>query len=298
MVVKAGLGGVSVTDTAGVSAGAGCAPNMFDPSQIDCAGETPDLVVVLSDGSDQLNINLDGVRIHRAGHRQDAGTGDDRLILSEARETVSAGEGNDNIEARSGDDQLAGSPGRRRHQRRERLRTRSTAERQRPPRGRLLRLLGPGNDTINSRDGEADTVSCWLGTDVVTADQLDVIGDGMCESVDIASGGGGLELGLYRQGEEHDREARLARRVPVQAGRLGTLRRARRASGWRRARPRKRGLGRRAVILGSDTAAIPEGAERVHHDAPDQEKSARRSGSSLCCAPRWCSPAHRRAGWR
>jgi hypothetical protein len=41
MDVRVGMGGVSVKDTAGVTAGAGCEPYMFDPARIDCPGGTP-----------------------------------------------------------------------------------------------------------------------------------------------------------------------------------------------------------------------------------------------------------------
>ena len=257
VTVQAGLGGVSVRDTAGVTAGDGCAPYMFDPSRIDCPGETPDVVVVLGDGSDRLTLNVDGVG-YIGAVTIDAGSGDDQLVLSAARETVSAGEGNDNIEARSGDDQLAGGPGD------DVINGGSDSDTIEGGAGRdrlegdCSGCFGPGNDTINSRDGEADTVSCWLGTDVVTADELDVIeGDGQCESVDIASGGGGLELGLAAKAR--GKIAKLVSRAGFRfrlavSEPCNALVRLRVAKG----EARKRGLGRRAVILGSDTAAIPE----------------------------------------
>jgi hypothetical protein len=44
---------------------------------------------------------------------------------------------------------------------------------------------GYGNDVIDARDGEADSVSCGPGTDKVTADAIDVIAPD-CEQVDGA----------------------------------------------------------------------------------------------------------------
>jgi hypothetical protein len=40
---------------------------------------------------------------------------------------------------------------------------------------------GSGNDTINARDGEVDSIQCGVGTDVVNADAADVVTD--CETV-------------------------------------------------------------------------------------------------------------------
>jgi hypothetical protein len=41
---------------------------------------------------------------------------------------------------------------------------------------------GPGNDTINARDGERDTVNCGPGTDQVIADPAEASLAG-CENV-------------------------------------------------------------------------------------------------------------------
>src|SRR5206468_651648 len=50
----------------------------------------------------------------------------------------------------------------------------------------------PGNDTIDAQDGERDTVGCDLGADVANVDAVDVVeGDGQCEQVNVAPGGGG-----------------------------------------------------------------------------------------------------------
>jgi len=51
---------------------------------------------------------------------------------------------------------------------------------------------GNGNDRFRVRDGEADKISCGEGTDIVRADEFDVIVDstsqnklGSCERVDV-----------------------------------------------------------------------------------------------------------------
>ena len=41
---------------------------------------------------------------------------------------------------------------------------------------------GPGNDTINARDGARDTIRCGAGKDTVAADKKDIIARG-CEKV-------------------------------------------------------------------------------------------------------------------
>lgn len=261
MDVRVESGGVSVTDAAGVTAGAGCAPYMFDPARIDCPGGTPDLVVVLADGNDRLVFYPAGVGFVGSVN-VDGGSGDDTLTLSAARETVNGGDGNDRIEAQSGDDTLSGGAGDdvvNGGSDSDSIDGGSGSDRLE---GDCAGCLGDGNDTINSRDGEADTVSCSFGTDIVTADDRDVIeGDGQCESVDVSSGGGGgggsLELGLAAKARgaisklvsRSGFRFRLSVSAPCDA-----LVRLRVAKG----EARKRGLGRRAVILASDSATIPE----------------------------------------
>ena len=48
-----------------------------------------------------------------------------------------------------------------------------------------------GNDVVNARDGEADTIDCGVGEDRATVDKIDVVSG--CETVDVAGGGSGPE---------------------------------------------------------------------------------------------------------
>jgi hypothetical protein len=260
MDVRVGAGGVSVTDGAGVTAGAGCEPYMFDPARIDCPGGTPDLVVVLGDGNDRLVFYPDGVGFV-GSVSIDGGPGDDTLTSSAARETVNGGDGNDRIEAQSGDDNLSGGPGDDVVNGGSDSDTIDGGSGRDRLEGDCAGCLGDGNDTINARDGEVDTVSCSFGTDVVTADADDVVeGDGQCESVDRAGGGGGgggaLDLAL--RAKSTGKISKLTRsgfafRLSVSAPCEAIVKITVAA---REARALK--LGRRAVTLAADTATIPE----------------------------------------
>jgi hypothetical protein len=265
MEVRVGMGGVSVTDAAGVTAGPGCEPYTFDPSRIDCPGGTPDVVVTLADGNDQLRFYPDGVGFVGSVN-VDAGSGDDGLTLSAARETANGGDGNDRIEAQSGDDNLSGGAGDDVVNGGSDSDTIDGGSGRDRLEGDCTGCFGPGNDTINARDGEVDTVSCYFGTDVVTADANDVVeGDGACESVDRGpagspgggGGGGTLDLGLRVKSKgklsKLTSRAGFAFRLSVSApcDALVQLKVAASAA-------RKLKLGRRAVTLGSDSATIPE----------------------------------------
>ena len=95
------------------------------------------------------------------------GPGADNLASGDANDELSGGEGNDLVDGGGGNDAISGDQG-------------------------LDTLTGgAGSDRINSRDGEADSVSCGAGSDTVEADTLDQIG-GDCESVSrVATQGGG-----------------------------------------------------------------------------------------------------------
>ena len=55
-----------------------------------------------------------------------------------------------------------------------------------------------GNDVVNARDGEADTIDCGVGEDRAIVDKIDVVAN--CETVDVAGGGSGPGAPAGRQG--------------------------------------------------------------------------------------------------
>ncbi|MBJ7331305.1 MAG: hypothetical protein JHC95_15540 [Solirubrobacteraceae bacterium] len=106
--------------------------------------------------------------------------GDDVLISGDAHgDVVEGGAGADTIEGGFGDDKLVGGPGR------------DTIAGDRKTRCNEMAcdLIVSGNDTVEARDGEVDSVSCGIGTDRVIADPDDVVAAD-CETVERAAVGG------------------------------------------------------------------------------------------------------------
>jgi Ca2+-binding RTX toxin-like protein len=98
--------------------------------------------------------------------------GDDRLDLSDADDTIDGGAGVDRIEGGYGNDTITGGPG-------------ADALFGDEPQGECSYIYckpPSGNDTINARDGEADTVDCGVGPgDVANVDAIDNVQG--CETV-------------------------------------------------------------------------------------------------------------------
>jgi hypothetical protein len=92
-------------------------------------------------------------------------------------DVVDGGPGDDTLSGGFGNDTLVGGPGR------------DTIAGDRPARCNELHcdfMDGYGNDTIDARDGEQDSVQCGPGTDVVQADAIDRVADD-CERVERGS---------------------------------------------------------------------------------------------------------------
>ncbi|MBE2320445.1 hypothetical protein DVA67_031065 [Solirubrobacter sp. CPCC 204708] len=107
--------------------------------------------------------------------------GNDTLIAGDAHgDRVDGGAGDDLLEGGFGDDTLVGGPGR------------DTVNGDRKTRCNeyACDLFNAGNDTIDVRDGEIDSVNCGTGSDRVTADAADVVAAD-CEAVDRAPVKGG-----------------------------------------------------------------------------------------------------------
>ncbi|MEI2702053.1 MAG: calcium-binding protein [Baekduia sp.] len=99
---------------------------------------------------------------------QIAGTsGSDTLDGTANADVIRGKSGNDTLDGGAGDDTVSGDGGN---------------DVIRGGAGRDVLLGGAGNDKIFARDGEADTIACGRGRDVVQADRADTI-TGECEVV-------------------------------------------------------------------------------------------------------------------
>jgi RTX calcium-binding nonapeptide repeat (4 copies) len=105
--------------------------------------------------------------------------GDDRLLTGDGPDRLDGGPGADYLDGGFGDDVLVGGPGR----------DTLNGDTAGGDCGPLWCKLPYGNDTIDARDGEADSVICGAGTDTVTADAIDVVSPD-CETVTRTAGAG------------------------------------------------------------------------------------------------------------
>jgi hypothetical protein len=107
------------------------------------------------------------------------GAGDDFVKTSDGVDRLDGGPGTDTIDGGFNDDTIVGGPGP------------DTLYGDHPTGecGIYWCKLPAGNDTIEARDGERDTITCGFGTDTVNADSIDTVA-GDCENV-IGRGGRG-----------------------------------------------------------------------------------------------------------
>jgi len=135
-----------------------------------------------TDGPDHIEVN----QVATASSTIRGGGGDDVLQASDAADTLEGGAGADDIDGGFGDDQIIGGPGR----------DKLHGDHPGGDCGPVYCKLPFGNDTIDARDGEVDSVDCGAGTDTVHADAVDVVAPD-CETVERGaapgpqSGGGG-----------------------------------------------------------------------------------------------------------
>jgi hypothetical protein len=112
------------------------------------------------------------------------GAGDDSLDASDGADDLDGGTGNDVVDGGFGDDHIVGGPGA----------DQLHGDTPEGECGVVYCKLPFGNDTIEARDGERDSIDCGVGEDKVIADAVDVVA-GDCETVDRpadnGSGGGG-----------------------------------------------------------------------------------------------------------
>jgi RTX calcium-binding nonapeptide repeat (4 copies) len=114
------------------------------------------------------------------------GGGNDLLKGSLGPDKVDGGGGDDSIDAGYGDDVVTGGPGR----------DDIAADRRGGACGPVFCDLPFGNDTVDARDGERDSIMCGVGQDSVQADPIDVVSPD-CETVsrDGSAPGPGGEAG-------------------------------------------------------------------------------------------------------
>ncbi|MCW3017122.1 MAG: hypothetical protein JWO02_4214 [Solirubrobacterales bacterium] len=123
------------------------------------------------------------VKLHQVSEPGDlsGAGGDDELRGGDGSDRIDGGTGNDVLDGGFGDDTITGGPGR----------DQISADLAGGDCGPLWCKYPYGNDVIQARDGEVDSITCGAGTDRVVADVADVVAPD-CETVErgTATGGG------------------------------------------------------------------------------------------------------------
>jgi hypothetical protein len=104
--------------------------------------------------------------------------GNDTLRGHDQVETIDGGAGDDTIEGGLNDDTLTGGPGK----------DKILGDSSQNTCNFLACRISFGNDTIDARDGEQDSVDCGVGDDRATVDAVDVVAN--CETVDTGGAPG------------------------------------------------------------------------------------------------------------
>ena len=144
-------------------------------------GENDDLQsverLILSDpGGRVVGSDADEyVKLHQVGQNGVliGNGGNDELRAGDGADRVEGGTGDDKLDGGFGDDTITGGPGR----------DSISADLAGGDCGPLWCKYPYGNDTVDARDGEADSVSCGAGTDKVVADAADTVAPD-CEQVE------------------------------------------------------------------------------------------------------------------
>ncbi len=132
--------------------------------------------VIGDDGAQRVEVFAPA---DRSGSTVQGRGGADDLRAGSGSETLDGGAGPDRIEGGFGDDTLTGGSGR------DELHGDATSAQ---CGGNGQSCTYPfGNDTINARDGEVDTIDCGVGQDRVVADAADVVAAD-CETVERPGG--------------------------------------------------------------------------------------------------------------
>jgi hypothetical protein len=120
-----------------------------------------------TDGADEVRLNQVGADSALTGHG-----GADRLRGGDGADRIDGGAGDDALDGGFGDDAIVGGPGR----------DAISADLAGGDCGPAWCKLPYGNDRVEARDGEVDSIACGAGTDVVVADAADVVAPD-CEQV-------------------------------------------------------------------------------------------------------------------
>ena len=122
------------------------------------------------------------VKLHQVGSNGEliGNGGDDELRAGDGADRIDGGTGNDRLDGGFGDDTIVGGPGR----------DQISADLAGGDCGPLWCKYPYGNDTVDARDGEADSVTCGAGDDKVLADAADTVAPD-CEQVERGGQGGG-----------------------------------------------------------------------------------------------------------
>jgi hypothetical protein len=125
---------------------------------------------VMSDGPDRVEVYTPS---DQGPASVEGRGGNDVLLAGVGRQTLDGGAGDDQIEGGFGDDTLTGGPGR----------DTIAADFTGSQCGWLQSCTIPhGNDTVNARDGEADSIDCGVGEDTAIVDAIDTVAN--CEKVE------------------------------------------------------------------------------------------------------------------
>jgi hypothetical protein len=165
-------------------------------------GVSPTLYVG-TDGDDYVKI----AQATNPGEMR-GGNGNDDLNGADGSEKLDGGPGDDHLDGGFGDDVITGGPGR----------DRISGDLAGGDCGPLWCKLPYGNDIINAQDGEADSIACGFGTDVVNADAVDTVA-GDCETVNRAGAAPvppiAPKIAPGKNDKKSSARATLARRVTI-----------------------------------------------------------------------------------
>lgn len=151
ITIGTGLLSTGIRDAAGITAGPGCTQS--SPDSVSCGSLASGRVIDadLGDGADTIGTLMGTLGTVRGGPGNDELNGDsgaNRLYGDAGSDVLYGGDGDDYVDGGPGTDQIFGDS---------------------------AYLEAGGADTLVSRDGERDEVTCGVGYDVVTADPLDVL---------------------------------------------------------------------------------------------------------------------------
>jgi Ca2+-binding RTX toxin-like protein len=143
-------------------------------------------------GADDFFVKAD---FHDAVSTVSGEGGNDKLVGHDHAEVIDGGPGDDIVEGGLNHDTLTGGPGK------DTIFGDSTKD----TCNFLSCRIAFGNDVIQARDGEQDTIDCGVGDDRATVDAIDVVAN--CEQVDAGGGAPGAGGGKLDGPKRYTRKA-------------------------------------------------------------------------------------------